>query len=162
ARRAGRAPRPGGARGEHLPRPEPAGEPAAGVRRPGGRAGAGRRGPHGGPRQRPLPARLLPPPGRPLDADPLPGGPHPRRDPFHPVRRPPRQLVWIRAAGRLPDRLLLHQCVVAYASDMTLLDTATLPHAIAWNDPNYIMASLDHAMWFHRPFRADEWLLYAQ
>jgi acyl-CoA thioesterase-2 len=83
-------------------------------------------------------------------------------DPFHPVRRPPRQLVWIRAAGRLPDQLLLHQCVVAYASDMTLLDTATLPHAIAWNDPHYVMASLDHAMWFHRPFRADEWLLYAQ
>jgi acyl-CoA thioesterase-2 len=52
--------------------------------------------------------------------------------------------------------------VVAYASDMTLLDTATLPHAIAWNDPNYVMASLDHAMWFHRPFRADDWLLYAQ
>ncbi len=83
-------------------------------------------------------------------------------DPFHPVPRPPRQLVWIRAAGRLPDDPLLHQCVVAYASDLTLLDTATLPHAIAWNDPAYIMASLDHAMWFHRPFRADTWLLYAQ
>jgi acyl-CoA thioesterase-2 len=83
-------------------------------------------------------------------------------DPFHPVARPPRQLVWIRANGRLPDPVLLHQCVVAYASDLTLLDTATLPHAIAWNDPRYVMASLDHAMWFHRPFRADEWLLYAQ
>src|SRR5207237_9280455 len=67
-----------------------------------------------------------------------------------------------RPAGRLPTQLLLHQCVLAYASDMTLLDTATLPHAIAWNDPSYVMASLDHAMWFHRPFRADEWLLYAQ
>jgi acyl-CoA thioesterase-2 len=83
-------------------------------------------------------------------------------DPFHPVKRPPRQLVWIRASGRLPDPLLLHQCVVAYASDLSLLDTATLPHAIAWNDPGYQMASLDHAMWFHRPFRVDEWLLYAQ
>jgi acyl-CoA thioesterase-2 len=83
-------------------------------------------------------------------------------DPFHPVPRDPRQLVWIRANGRLPDPLLLHQCVVAYASDMTLLDTATLPHAIAWNDPAYVMASLDHAMWFHRPFRADDWLLYTQ
>jgi acyl-CoA thioesterase-2 len=83
-------------------------------------------------------------------------------DPFHPVPRPPRQLVWIRASGRLPDPLLLHQCVVAYASDLTLLDTAALPHAIAWNDPHYVMASLDHAMWFHRPFRADEWLLYTQ
>jgi acyl-CoA thioesterase II len=77
-------------------------------------------------------------------------------------KRPPRQLVWIRAAGRLPDALTLHQCIMTYASDMTLLDTATLPHAIAWNDPSYLMASLDHAMWFHRPFRADEWLLYAQ
>lgn len=77
-------------------------------------------------------------------------------------KRPPRQLVWVRANGRLPDALTLHQCVVTYASDMTLLDTATLPHAIAWNDPGYLMASLDHAMWFHRPFRADEWLLYAQ
>jgi acyl-CoA thioesterase-2 len=83
-------------------------------------------------------------------------------DPFTPVPRPPRQLVWIRASGRLPDSPLLHQCVVAYASDMTLLDTATLPHAIGWNDPHYMMASLDHAMWFHRPFRADDWLLYAQ
>jgi acyl-CoA thioesterase-2 len=83
-------------------------------------------------------------------------------DPFHPVARPPSQLVWIRAHGRLPDPLLLHQCIVAYASDLSLLDTATLPHAIAWNDPGYVMASLDHAMWFHRPFRADEWLLYAQ
>jgi len=83
-------------------------------------------------------------------------------DPFHPTPRPPRQLVWIRTRGPLPDSLLLHQCVAAYASDLTLLDTATLPHAIAWNDGRYIMASLDHAMWFHRPFRADEWLLYAQ
>jgi acyl-CoA thioesterase-2 len=83
-------------------------------------------------------------------------------DPFHPVPRPPRQLVWIRAKGKLPDPLLLHQCVVAYASDLSLLDTAALPHAIAWNDPRYVMASLDHAMWFHRPFRADDWLLYAQ
>jgi acyl-CoA thioesterase-2 len=79
-----------------------------------------------------------------------------------PERRPPRQLVWIRADGRLPDSPLLHQCVVAYASDMTLLDTITLPHAVSWFDPAYQMASLDHAMWFHRPLRADEWLLYAQ
>jgi acyl-CoA thioesterase-2 len=83
-------------------------------------------------------------------------------NPFKPTKRPPRQLVWIRANGRLPDSLLLHQCVVAYASDLTLLDTSALPHAIAWGDPGHMMASLDHAMWFHRPFRADEWLLYAQ
>jgi acyl-CoA thioesterase II len=81
---------------------------------------------------------------------------------FKPVKRPPRQLVWLRARRRLPDDLLLHQCVVAYASDLSLLDTATMPHAIAWSDPHYVMASLDHAMWFHRSFRADEWLLYAQ
>jgi len=74
-----------------------------------------------------------------------------------------RQLVWIRARGRLPDApLLLHQCVVAYASDLTLLDTAQLPHGIVWADPRYQVASLDHAMWFYRPFRADEWLLYVQ
>jgi acyl-CoA thioesterase-2 len=94
---------------------------------------------------------------RPIEVRAVVGG-----NPFRPTPRAPRQLVWIRASGRLPDPLLLHQCVVAYASDMTLLDTATLPHAIAWNDPGYLMASLDHAMWFHRPFRADEWLLYAQ
>ena len=84
-------------------------------------------------------------------------------DYLKPEKRSPRQLVWIRGDGRLPDEpLLLHQCVVAYASDMTLIDTATLPHSIPWFDPSYQMASLDHAMWFHRPFRADEWLLYVQ
>jgi acyl-CoA thioesterase-2 len=85
-------------------------------------------------------------------------------DYLHPEKRPPHQQVWIRADGKLPDDapLLLHQCIVAYASDMTLIDTATLPHQIPWFDPNVQMASLDHAMWFHRPFRADEWLLYAQ
>jgi acyl-CoA thioesterase II len=94
---------------------------------------------------------------RPIDVRPIVAG-----NPFKPTKRPPRQLVWIRASRRLPDDPLLHQCVVVYASDLTLLDTATLPHAIAWNDPHYVMASLDHAMWFHRPFRADEWLLYGQ
>ena len=83
-------------------------------------------------------------------------------DYLHPEKRPPRQLVWIRADGTLPDSPLLHQCVVAYASDMTLMDTATLPHAVSWVDGRFQMASLDHAMWFHRPFRADEWLLYVQ
>jgi acyl-CoA thioesterase-2 len=83
-------------------------------------------------------------------------------DPLEPEKREPLQLVWIRADGKLPDLPLLHQCVVVYASDMTLLDTAVLPHGISWFDPHFQMASLDHAMWFHRPFRADEWLLYAQ
>jgi len=89
---------------------------------------------------------------------------NPAKNPFEPGKRPPQQMVWVRANGRLPDANLLHQCVVAYASDMTLLDTATLPHGIPWAfmNPEYQMASLDHAMWFHRPFRADEWLLYAE
>jgi len=83
-------------------------------------------------------------------------------DPLSPEKHPPRHLVWIRAAGPLPDSLLLQHCVLAYASDMSLLDTAALPHAIGWTDPTWQSASLDHAMWFHRPFRADQWLLYAQ
>ena len=79
-----------------------------------------------------------------------------------PPKLAPRMEVWIRADGRLPESLLLQQCVVAYASDMTLLDTAILPHGISWFDRTYTVASLDHAMWFHRAFRADEWLLYVQ
>jgi acyl-CoA thioesterase-2 len=75
---------------------------------------------------------------------------------------PPMQNVWIRADGTLPDDPVLHACVVTYASDMTLLDTATLPHALGALEHGVFMASLDHAMWFHRPFRADEWLLYSQ
>jgi len=74
--------------------------------------------------------------------------------------RSPEQKVWFRADGTLPDDPLLHACVVAYVSDMTLLDTVMLPHRITFDDANLIGASLDHAMWFHRPFRADEWLLY--
>jgi acyl-CoA thioesterase-2 len=73
-----------------------------------------------------------------------------------------RQLVWIRANGELPDDPLLHACVVAYASDYTLLGCALVPHGRTHFDRTIMMASLDHAMWFHRPFRADEWLLYSQ
>lgn len=72
------------------------------------------------------------------------------------------QRVWMRADGTLPDDDTLHACIVTYASDMTLLDTTLLPHRIRWSNNSIQMASLDHAMWFHRPFRADEWLLYAQ
>ncbi|CAN5534168.1 acyl-CoA thioesterase II [soil metagenome] len=75
---------------------------------------------------------------------------------------PPRQRVWLRADGRLPDDPVLHTCVLTYASDMTLLDTALLPHGGDFGEDELMMASLDHAMWFHRPFRADEWLLYDQ
>jgi acyl-CoA thioesterase-2 len=76
--------------------------------------------------------------------------------------REPEQLVWFRADGRLPDEPLLHDCVVAYASDLTLLDTAVMAHANSWDDDRFMIASLDHAMWFHRPLKADEWLLYHQ
>jgi acyl-CoA thioesterase-2 len=68
----------------------------------------------------------------------------------------------MRADGDLPDDPVLHTCIVTYASDMTLLDTALLPHGIGWTDGKVQMASIDHAMWFHRPFRADNWLLYDQ
>jgi acyl-CoA thioesterase-2 len=83
-------------------------------------------------------------------------------DEFAPEKRPPFQNVWFRAVDTLPDDRALHQCVLAYASDLTLLDTSALPHAISWWSERLQTASLDHAMWFHRQFRADEWLLYAQ
>jgi acyl-CoA thioesterase II len=70
--------------------------------------------------------------------------------------------VWIRTTGSLPDDPAIHQCVLAYASDLTLLDVALVPHGRSVFDKRIIAASLDHALWFHRPFRADEWLLYAQ
>jgi acyl-CoA thioesterase-2 len=73
-----------------------------------------------------------------------------------------RQLVWFRADGKLPDDPVLHTCIVAYASDYTLLGAALVPHGRSYFQDDVMMASLDHAMWFHRPFRADEWLLYSQ
>ena len=79
-----------------------------------------------------------------------------------PTSREPEQLVWFRANGTLPTDSLLHSCIVAYASDLTLLDTAVMAHAISWDDDRFMIASLDHAMWFHRPLHADEWLLYHQ
>ena len=77
-------------------------------------------------------------------------------------KAPPLQYIWMRANGTLPDDLKLHQCVLAYASDFTLLDTALIAHGKLLFDTDIQLASLDHAMWLHRPFRADEWLLYAQ
>ena len=70
--------------------------------------------------------------------------------------------VWMRADGTLPDDPLLHVCAVTFASDMTLLDSTLLAHGRAWGTGDVVGASLDHAMWFHRPFRADEWFLYDQ
>jgi acyl-CoA thioesterase-2 len=74
----------------------------------------------------------------------------------------PRFNVWIRATGRLPNDPAIHQCVLAYASDMTLLDSALIAHGRTVFERSIQAASLDHALWFHRPFRADDWLLYAQ
>jgi acyl-CoA thioesterase-2 len=86
-----------------------------------------------------------------------------------PVGVPPEELrepaahAWIRANGKLPDDPILHTCVLTYASDMTLLDATVRPHGLLWcPDRKLMMASLDHCMWFHRPFRADAWLLYSQ
>ncbi len=79
-----------------------------------------------------------------------------------PALRVTESMAWIKADGDLPDDELLHVCLVTYASDMTLLDSVLLANGLSWTDGRTAGASLDHAMWFHRPFRADQWLLYAQ
>jgi acyl-CoA thioesterase-2 len=83
------------------------------------------------------------------------------RDELNPPKRPPFQQVWFRLSERVGDAPELHRTLLAYASDFQLLGTATFPHGISYYQPNVQMASLDHALWFHRPFRADEWLLYS-
>ena len=70
-------------------------------------------------------------------------------------------IEWIRAIDHLPDDPDLHRSLLAYLSDYYFFGTSTQPHGIRWEQRNIQMASLDHAMWFHRPFRADEWMLYA-
>lgn len=77
-----------------------------------------------------------------------------------PLVMPPRRQLWHRAAGRLPDDSALHCYLLAYASDFNFLTTAMQPHGVSWLTPGMQVASLDHAMWFHRPFRFDDWLLY--
>ena len=72
----------------------------------------------------------------------------------------PYHRLWLRADGELPEDPLLHACVATYASDMSLFDTVLMPHDVRWDDPLFMGASLDHCMWFHRPFRADDWMLY--
>ncbi len=81
-------------------------------------------------------------------------------DPFAPAPRPPRKHVWLRAIGPMPEDTLLHQAVLAYASDYGLLGAALLPHGLTFQMRKVQAASLDHALWFHRPFRIDEWLLF--
>jgi acyl-CoA thioesterase-2 len=78
-----------------------------------------------------------------------------------PSLRTTRNLVWLRVDGDLPDDPLLHVCLMTYASDLTLLDSVLIRQGLSWLDGRTTGASLDHAMWFHRPFRADRWLLYA-
>lgn len=75
---------------------------------------------------------------------------------------PPVAHTWVKAMAALPDDQALHCAVLAYVSDATLLDIACYPHGLSWIDPRAQQASLSHAMWFHRAFRIDEWLLYAQ
>jgi acyl-CoA thioesterase II len=91
---------------------------------------------------------------RPMDIRPV------HNDPFDETPREAVRHTWIRAVGSMPDVPLAHQAVLAYASDYGLLTTAIQPHGLTIRDPRLQAASLDHAMWFHRPFRMDEWLLY--
>jgi acyl-CoA thioesterase-2 len=81
---------------------------------------------------------------------------------FDPPPVPPVAHTWIKALATMPDDQALHCAVLAYASDATLLDIACYPHGVSWIDPKAQQASLSHGMWFHRPFRIDEWLLHAQ
>jgi acyl-CoA thioesterase-2 len=82
-------------------------------------------------------------------------------DPFDPEHRAPRRSMWVRALGRLDDDPVHHQSVLAYASDYGLLGAALQPHGLTYPNPGVMLASLDHSVWFHRPFRVDDWLLYA-
>lgn len=93
---------------------------------------------------------------RPFDVRPV----DPPGSPFEPVAGPPLRRTWLRTAGRLPDDPALHRYLLAYASDYSLLTTALLPHAVTWLTPGMQVASIDHVMWFHQPFRVDEWLLH--
>lgn len=81
-------------------------------------------------------------------------------DPFHPEQKAPRHAVWVRATGPLPDAPALHRYLLAYCSDFSFVTTALRPHGATWVDPRMQVASIDHIMWFHRPFRMDDWLLH--
>lgn len=98
------------------------------------------------------PDRKMPIEIRPLD----------KWNPYKPERINAHNMCWMKARDTLPEGLSLHQCVLAYLSDWTLLDSCIRPHGVSFLDEKLQVASLDHAMWFHRPFKADEWLLYVQ
>jgi len=81
-------------------------------------------------------------------------------NPIAPAQRPPTKQLWFKTIGPLPDDPKLHRYLLAYASDFQFLLTALHPHGVSWLTPGMQVASLDHAMWFHRPFRMDQWLLH--
>ena len=82
--------------------------------------------------------------------------------PFNPEPAPPVSRYWVRTRSNLPPEFDRHECLLAYASDMTLAETALWPHGMTWYGNQTVSASLDHSMWFYRPFRGDEWLLFDQ
>ncbi len=82
-------------------------------------------------------------------------------DPLTPEAKEPHHNVWVRACGELPDDPALHQYLLAYCSDFAFMTTAMRPHRKTWLDPKMQVASIDHAMWFHRPVRMDDWLLHS-
>ena len=84
----------------------------------------------------------------------------PDDDPFAPSPRPPRRMIWVKATARLPDDPALHRYLLAYVSDFSFVTTSLIPHGITWITPGFQLASIDHVMWFHRPFRVDDWLLH--
>ncbi len=81
-------------------------------------------------------------------------------NPLKPEIAEPKQYLWIRANGEMPDNQLIHQYLLAYASDWGFLTTALHPHGVSLMTPNFQVATIDHSIWFHRPFKMDEWLLY--
>lgn len=93
---------------------------------------------------------------RPFESRPVGEDDHP----MNPSPRPPRRMVWLRAVAKLPDDASIHRYLLAYASDHMFLTTSLLPHGVTWRTPGMQVASIDHALWFHQPFRVDEWLLH--
>ncbi len=82
-------------------------------------------------------------------------------NPLKPHKEEPKQYLWIRTNGEMPDSQLIHQYLLGYASDWGFLVTALHPHEVSLMTPNFQVATIDHSIWFHRPFKMDEWLLYA-
>ena len=85
----------------------------------------------------------------------------PETDPFQPAPRAPRRMAWLRTIAPLPDPPALHHSLLAYVSDFAFVGSALLPHGVSWLTPGMQIASIDHVLWFHRPFRCDDWLLHS-